>query len=139
MHTVVGEPYALRSDHRDGHSKKSQWLISQDEEVAAFEHAHNIKALATSEGPAWGLHLANDRPSILGCSAAENPPRRELFLAKFVCKRRPTPWHGYPADYRSNVADRPDADILKGWYSRGYIQKHEVAKVRQGKRCSLSN
>jgi hypothetical protein len=132
--TGVGIPYILKSDHRNGgNGKKSQWKISPVLEVRCFEHAHRSGWRQTLN--AWGLHLPVKAPAVLGVTV----DGEDVKLAKFLSQSSTTPWHGYPADYRRNPQDRPAVNVLQSWRTNGLITLSDVARVRRGRRCSLSS
>lgn len=135
--TTVGEPYVLKSDHRTGGHDKSQWIIEREEEIRVFEYAYDSKWLSKTN--AWGLYLPNGQLWFLGRSAAKEPVKQNLWIAKFVQSLTPFFWHGYPADYRRKIHDRPDSAILKNWYDKGHIRKHDISRIRCGKKSSLSD
>jgi hypothetical protein len=128
-----GHRYVVKLDHRSLPSEhKSAWLISVEEEVACFD-----KALAsgwTVRAIGWGLHLAGQKSLVLG----ENHVRK-LKIGKFVSNPPNILWHGYPADYRSKLQDRPPIAVLSSWRDAGIIKKHEMTRVRRGKPCCLSD
>jgi hypothetical protein len=137
--TLVGQSYALKSDHRDGSKKKSQWFITTQEEVNAFEGAYSMSWVSASGEPAWGLHLVDGKPTMLGTGYKDPSCPERLWLAKFIRNVLPVFWHGYPATYRRRNQDRPPVSVLRDWCNHGHIGKHEIAKIRGGKRCSLSD
>jgi hypothetical protein len=144
--TSVGQSYVVKSDHRDGSKKKSQWIIAPQEEVNTFEGAYSLSWTSTSGQQAWGLHLVDGRPTILGTAPTKlgtthrGPSRTErLWLAKFVRNATPVFWHGYPANYRHKSQDRPPVSVLQAWHDCGYISKREISRIRGSKPCSLSD
>ena len=135
--TRVDQSYVLNSQHRDNNPNKSQWAIRPAEEIHVFEHSHESDWLSQTARHSWGLHLVNGKPSIVGRSVRSRDPIQNLWIAKFVGNSQF--WHGYPADYRFNLQDRPDGAILQNWYACGYIGKHDRSRIQSGKRCSLSD
>jgi hypothetical protein len=133
IRTPAGHSYIVKSDHRSLPTEhKSAWCISVSEEIACFDRT--IAANWTQDSVGWGLHITHQEPLILG-----NNLLRDFKIGKFVSDPQSTIWHGYPADYRTKLQDRPPAGILTAWRDAGIIQKHEIARVRQGKPCSLSD
>ena len=59
-----------------------------------------------------------------------------LIFGKFVDGSASATWHGYPADYRRRPQDRPPIPVLQDWVTQGILEKHHVAKVSGGMRCS---
>jgi hypothetical protein len=137
--TSVGELYAVKSDHRNGSKQKSRWEVSPQEEVAVFERACKASWSSSSGEQAWGLHLIAGKPSALGSASSDPSSKERLWLAKFVRNALPVFWHGYPARYRRKKQDCPPVSVLQDWWSRGYIQKHEILKIRSCRPCSLSD
>ena len=131
--TSTGRRYYFQPDHRNGNPKKSQWSIGLPEELHCFENSVNLGWANSSH--AWGLHCPGAIPEVLGHS----PTGLSLKIAKFVAGTSTSFWHGYPANYRQYHQDRPPVSILRGWESCGLIKKYEVARVRGGKPCSLSD
>jgi hypothetical protein len=131
----VGPTYVVKDYHRNANPHKSQWIISEPEEVELFSLTY-----LSSEGAqiAWGLLHNGTSLMPVGTSAAISSVRYGLWLAKFKEQGNKS-WTGYPADYRRHIHDRPPISVLRHWLSLGRIKKHEVNRVRQGKRCSLSN
>jgi hypothetical protein len=113
-------------------SEKSQWTITEPEEIACFTAAYLAGWVIEAEAVGWGLHLdSHGRPQILGTSAIG---AGALWWAKFVGKR--LPWHGYPADIvRRQRDDCPNGSTIKAWLARKHISKQAARKIAQGKPC----
>lgn len=132
------QSYVLNSQHRHGRNpNKSQWTIGTAEEIHIFEHSYASNWLSPTARWSWGLHLVDDKPSVVGRSARSSGPIQYLRIAKFVDNSQS--WHGYPANYRLNLQDRPDDPILEDWRASGYINKRDMTKIKVGERCSLSD
>lgn len=132
--SVVGVQYIIKDYHRNGgNGRKSQWMIPEPAEVQCFERSHHSNWI--NNNMAWGLHPAAPPPQVLGRS----PNGDDLKIARFRASANGTTWQGFPADYRRKTQDRPTITILHLWMRAGYIRKHEMSKVRSGKRCSLSS
>lgn len=130
--TPRGRRYILKADHRGRPTKhKSVWRISVQDEVACFDHAFDSDWVQALTG--WGLHLVESIPAILGENLLY-----QVKIGKFVSIDAAGPWHGYPADYRERLQDRPPVEVLVRWRDSKIIEKHEISRVRQGKPCSLS-
>src|SRR6266568_6442356 len=125
--TNVGNHYVLHSHHRNGNPEKSQWCITPPQEIELFEQVFHVQT--PSSGVLWGLRVEAETPHVVGVSCMKAPPVRNLRIAKFISNMTPQFWHGYPADYRIEIQDRPPIAILNVWRKDGYIQKHEVAKI----------
>jgi hypothetical protein len=124
--------YTSVKQHRGRvNSDKSRWIIPMDEELECFELTYFKKWHRNSIG--WGLHILENRITVLG----KNPEGEQLKLAKFVDSSKNNKWHGYPADYRCKIQDRPPQDILEKWRSEGLIKKHQIMKIRRGMACNL--
>ncbi|MCG3771480.1 MAG: hypothetical protein JW384_02666 [Nitrosomonadaceae bacterium] len=129
----TGFTYQIHPDHRNGTPGKSQWIIPATDEVKSFEQAVALGCIDFKSG--WGLHCPNGIPESLGRTTTQH----EVKIAKFVENLMPVFWHGYPADYRRKPQDRCPVSVLQTWHTVGYIEKYEIARVRSGKRCSLSS
>lgn len=127
-----GETYVATPAHRGKPSQdKSSWSISVPDEVQCFEKA-SLSGWS-GNGHRWGNWSASGKLAPLGT----NHWNEELHIARFVDGGATAPWHGFPADYRRRTQDRPPAQVLFAWRDAGLIEKHMVAKIRMGKRCSL--
>lgn len=124
--------YICSSAHRGhiGH-QKSIWAITLAEEVACF--SKSVSEVWNYETYFWGLHIIGASPAVLGI----NRFREDVKIAIFVDASRNLIYHGYPADYRRKIKDRPHVNILKKWRDQGLIQKHMMNKIMTGKQCSL--
>lgn len=133
--TKLGFPYVSKNYHRNGNRNKSQWksAVTVKVEVAIFLKAHK-----QGQSHVWGYYLRGGVAAALGTSPSSTQPVVDLFIAKFNGQENPQVWSGYPADYRRNPQDRPPTSVLSEWATAGLIAKHEISRVRGGKRCALS-
>ena len=125
--------YTISSQHRYVRPKeKSKWTVTYEEEVNIFRNSYSEKWL---EGYiCWGLLLNGDNIILqLGI----NKFNENLFISKFIDGNKNSKWHGYPADYKRNLYDRPSVRILSLWKDSGKIEKHHISKIRCGKKCNL--
>jgi hypothetical protein len=113
-----------------GHPNKSCWLISNEDEIECFITSNTSSWTESNIG--WGLKSVDGEIQVIG----ESTQRVELKLAKFIGDQNDL-WHGYPADYIMKNQDRPSATVLKMWCESGFIVKHQLLKIRQGKQCNL--
>lgn len=127
-----GVVYEAHPDHRNGTRHKSQWLIPEPDEVKSFRLSHASDWLVNQVG--WGLHLANNRPAVLGTSSDR---MRQLFVARFIDGSANDIWHGYPADHVRRNTDIPNQGLLKEWMDSGYLKPAKVSKIVRGKPCNL--
>ena len=123
-----GAKYMFVEQHRKQNAVKSKWIISFAEEHTCFSLAYNNRWIDTNKG--WGLHFLENRISQLGISRSG----QRLFIAKFVDSTNNNVWHGYPADYVSNIHDRPATSVLSDWVDREYIDKTGMNRIISGKR-----
>lgn len=124
--------YMIVSQHRLNINKnKSHWCITYEEELKCFKNSLANNWVSDFKG--WGLHIINNEISTLGYSKQ----KEQLKMAKFVDSYKSSKWHGYPADYRNNVQDIPSSELLRNWVENGIIQKHQMSKIRSGKKCAL--
>ncbi len=123
--------YYVSSSHRRVQRNKSRWTVTVDQEVECFISSQLNSWI--EDVFSWGLIPNGNGLLVLG----QNSQNEELKIAKFVAKNNDGFWHGYPADYCKNVQDRPGMSILSDWRTNGYIEKHHIIKIRQGKECNL--
>ena len=135
---TMGSRYVAKSYHRDSMKNgrntsrnKSQWTIYPVDEVACFVDA--ISEGWSDDLEAWGLHIAHAVPADLGITTRDDISR----VARF--RNAGLYWSGFPADYRNELRDRPPTIILQRWSQANLIEKYEIARIRSGRRCSLSN
>jgi len=128
---VNGVAYTPLSKHRGVATESvSVWTVEVCDEVECFLTA--FRAGWVLGDKAWGLRqLALGRLQVLGV----NGFNERLVLAKFV--GGDSGWHGYPADYRRRVQDRPPMGLLRTWYTSGILRKHQISKISSGKPCNL--
>lgn len=122
-----GISYLVSPEHRaGGNHSKSKWVISIDQEVNCFTESITNRWTSTKIG--WGLIVATGigNLTLLGHS----PRMSRLFLAKFIDSN---PWHGYPANIRENIYDRPKHAILMDWFNRRLIHKHQISRIKNGR------
>jgi hypothetical protein len=129
---MTNSSYATIDYHRNGHPEKSQWTISEAEEINCFKLSENNKWLLQDHG--WGLHFINGKADFLGIAQDRVTL---VFIAKFVAKSPANAWHGYPADYRNNSKDIPAECILKEWLNKKIISTAKIRKITKGQPCSL--
>jgi hypothetical protein len=118
----------------------SQWSVSCIEECVSFATSakqHWVFDLTSRDGivesrHGWGLHLTPQGPAYLGVSRSGD----SVFIAKFVDGTATHRWHGYPADYLSNVNDAPAPEVLAKW-ADVYLPAPKVRKLSQHLRCRL--
>lgn len=127
-------PYTPNPQHRNGGyaAVKSQWSISQPEEVACFDLA--VQAEWAFRNSFWGLHIGAAGLGPLG--VAPPPSSCQLHIAKFVGDAIGN-WHGYPVAHWLSPYDKPSETILSSWFELGLISKPKMAKIHRGKQCAL--
>lgn len=123
--------YVINEHHRNGNRAKSQWRISTDEEIMSFSESERQGWLVADKG--WGLHVVSGQVSWLGVAQDHTT---QVFIAKFVGGDANTPWHGYPADYRKNNHDIPDAVVLRKWLEANAMPAAKIRKIARGQPCS---
>lgn len=124
--------YHCHPDHRNGNLNKSQWTITQVQELDAFRYAEANKWLDGAKG--WGLHLVNGAAQYLGISVSRVT---QLFVAEFVAGNAPVLWHGYPANHQAHAQDIPHAQVLKDWMKLNLVAAPKIRKLMRGQPCSL--
>lgn len=124
--------YVINPHHRNGNTNKSQWTISEADEIKCFDLAKNQGWVLGEKG--WGLHVVGQKPTWLGVAQDHST---QLFVAKFVGDSSGVEWHGYPADYRNNHHDIPEEGILRKWLSESGLSAAKVRKIAKGQPCNL--
>lgn len=123
--------YIISSQHRNNTNNKSKWSVSFSQEVACFRLAHLRNWCINFKG--WGIIISKGEIIVLG----RNRFNERIKIAKFIDSNTNNKWHGYPADYIRKVQDRPTLAVLLNWREKGYITKHQISKIRSGKKCNL--
>ena len=123
--------YGCHPHHRNGNPNKSQWTITEHDEVASFKLAHTNGWCSSTTG--WGLHVSQKRAEYLGTSEGGV---RILFIAKFVAADSDS-WHGYPADPQAKVDDVPENRVLQHWLTHQFLAPSKVRKIIKRQPCSL--
>ena len=127
--------YIHKMDHRDGTAKKSQWIISEEDERICFTRAYGV--WHDSNYTCWGLHFDGGLASYLGISKASASGQNYLFVAKFIDSNQNSRWHGYPADHVSNQQDIPSPTVLKNWLDSELLRPSIIRKLSKGQKCRL--
>lgn len=131
LHTISGSrKYFCHAHHRDGRKTKSQWTITEAQEIAVFGDAVANDWLVDTIG--WGLYLEDGKVAYLGVSG---DGKRRLFVAKFWDSYSKDEWHGFPADQRKSQ-DKPPWEIANKWVEENYIGLPKVRKLMKGQRCA---
>jgi len=110
---------------------KSQWTITEPQEVASFRSAHESGWLDSGKG--WGLHRPNESIGRLGTAI---DGQTALYIAKFVSMNA-KPWHGYPADHKRRLADVPSERHLREWMDQGLVSNAAARKLVKQQPCNL--
>jgi hypothetical protein len=131
-HVTDGFTYQNHPDHRNNSAGKSQWTISEGDELSVFDLARTNSWLLAKCG--WGLFMPNGTVSYLGLDQRHERP---LFVAKFVAANQSILWHGYPADHERHIQDRPSTEILRNWMDSELLPEAKIRKIGRGQPCSL--
>jgi len=125
--------YQVRSVHRrHGNSEKSIWTISIPEEIECFRYSYSLSWLEKTQG--WGLKISSsDQLEEVG----KSDQGISLKIAKFRDDKEDKIWHGYPANYREKIQDKPPETILAKWMEAGFINKVQKSRIVQRKPCNL--
>ncbi|MBR6178066.1 MAG: hypothetical protein IKQ70_09330 [Bacteroidales bacterium] len=123
---LISGYYTALDYHRNGSPKKSQWLISVDEEISCFVFAKQNDWISKEDHKGWGI---TDDCKVLGKTTAN----KETFIARFEeYDYNLDHWHGYPADL-GRPQDIPADFVLLDWYKyKKYITKSQYSKIRRG-------
>jgi hypothetical protein len=124
--------YSPNPEHRNSNPCKSQWKITENEEIECFKITYNKGW--TKEKNAWGLHYSQNTVTYLGIGEDRSI---KLFIAKFKNDVPHNTWHGYPADYQKNAHDIPDKDVLFDWIKNNVLTKAKIRKIMAGQPCKL--
>lgn len=129
--------YIHKMDHRNQSEKKSQWIISMDDERYCFINAMNSHWDLPLYN-CWGLHFEAGKVSYVGIVASNEPDSHQLFIAKFVDSNKNNKWHGYPADpCGSKQQDIPPETVLNIWLQKQYLRPQVIRKLSRGQKCKL--
>lgn len=123
--------YQVNIQHRNQNNQKSQWKISEAEELEIFVAGLLNKWCDQTKMKIWSLpkqvgsflQIGVERQSIGGST--------KLYMAKFTCDHNGT-WHGFPVSSKS-VQDQPSEELMDVWYKMGLIDKSFRNKWSQGK------
>jgi hypothetical protein len=124
--------YSPNPEHRNNNPCKSQWTITETEEIECFTVAYD-KGWANDKN-AWGLYHHQNTITYLGTGKDR---KINLFIAKFKNDVSHNNWHGYPADHQRNSQDIPDQGILKKWITHKVLAKAKIRKISAGQPCKL--
>jgi hypothetical protein len=133
IYPVDGMVYLPHPDHRNASPTKSQWTITVQEELMAFQLSHARRWL--NAGVGWGLHLVDGQPAYLGVL---RDTQSRAFLAKFVGSETQPVWHGYPADH-CRTHDQPAVAVLDDWLRSRLLKRQIIRKISKGQPCKLSS
>lgn len=126
-----GVSYVINNQHRNGTPTKSQWNITEDEELDTFRLGRLHGWVFANEG--WSLHVVNGIPAYLGVGTNRN---LQLFIARFRKAPHVADWHGYPIDPARNH-DRPVKAVTDAWLRNRILRKSTVRKIISGQPCKL--
>jgi len=124
--------YSPNPEHRNDNRRKSQWTITEGEEIECFRVAYD-KGWRSGKN-AWGLHHRQNAVTYLGRGEDRSI---DLFIAKFKNDVPHNTWHGYPADYQRKSQDIPDAEILRDWVANNFLTKPKMRKIMASQPCRL--
>lgn len=123
--------YVHKRDHRDKTAGKSQWDISEADELSSFTVAMSSGWVNASY--AWGIHKPNGVPKYLG---RDRDHSTQLFIARFESKKEPFVWHGYPVNHKE-TGQRPATTVLKLWIEKSVLPRTKISKIERGVKCTL--
>jgi hypothetical protein len=127
---VLFKAYKVKSDHRKPSliAKKSQWTISEWEELILFAVAKfrgwNVSQ-KSGKHELWSIYIQDDKRSKIGEDSSG-----DLFIAKYITDTN-NEWHGYPVSPK--LYDIPPEYILNLWLQEGLIDKADKKKIMGGK------
>ena len=124
--------YSPNPQHRNNNPCKSQWIISEGEEIECFKVAYGKGW--TNDKNAWGFHYSQSNITYLGKGEDRTV---SLFIAKFKNDVPHNNWHGYPADYQRRSHDIPDTNVLNNWKNNNILPKAKIRKIMAGQPCKL--
>jgi len=126
-----GVTYQCHPHHRNRNPNKSQWTITETEEIGCFRLTWVSAWIVDSAG--WGLHLVNGSPDYLGMAQDRHT---RVFIAKFVSNGGQAEWHGYPADH-GRTSDRPHDEVIGTWLADRTLPAAKIRKIQKGEPCNL--
>ena len=114
--------YKVNPQHRGALplKQKSQWVITEDEEIELFEKAKLNEWICPREC-LWSIE---DDFSIIGKDIVG-----DLFVAKFWGNQGE--WHGFPVSTKRKL-DRPPTSAIYDWVKKKIIRKRIGVKMAQG-------
>lgn len=129
--TSVGQRYLPSPKHRGTSGPdNSVWTISVSHELDCFVQAWQ-GAWGTDGTELWGHNQGGHGLEPLGVNFHDE----DLWFGKFIGDDSGSPWHGYPADYRRKLRDRPPTEVLTQWRSQGIMTKQHATRVSRGQSC----
>ncbi|WP_131753382.1 hypothetical protein [Burkholderia vietnamiensis] len=123
--------YTIKPDHRDATLGKSQWKVTETQEVEIFHAAYTAKWVVNNT--AWGLYRPEQMVQMLGLDKTH---ASEVFIAKFVRDDNAPDWHGYPVAHTVS-ADVPDTSVLGAWQAEKILPGAKLRKIAKMQPCKL--
>jgi len=128
---INGNSYYVFVPYHHGRptADKSVWQITNDDEFSIFLLSINNSWI--KESYSWSHFLEANQIRPVGV----NFHGEDLYFGKFINENAES--HGYPADYRRKIQDRPPVEILLIWEKLGVIKSHHISKILRGIKCNL--
>jgi len=127
---VLFKAYKVKNDHRKPSliAKKSQWTISEWEELILFTVAKYRDWYVLSKSgkhELWSIFVQDTKRAKIG-----EDTNGDLFIAKYIADAN-NEWHGYPVSPKQ--FDIPPQQVLEVWLQEGFIDKADKKKIIGGK------
>lgn len=127
------EDYQPKKDHRDKTAEKSQWTISEIDEIKLFLRGFCNHWYNPSKEQIWAV---TKDFTIIGEESRNSKNRgskfTSLFFAKFTSDKQNV-WHGYPISPYLNHDRTIPQSIINDWLDRKIVEKSYMAKWQKGK------
>ncbi len=126
---MIFKAYKVKNDHRQPSliNKKSQWTVSEWDELNLFIIAYNEDWTSPNKPQLWST---NGRENKIG-ECMDGKSLTDLYIAKYITDSNHHEWHGYPVSPRQY--DIPPEKVLSLWLERGLIDKTDKSRIRGGK------
>ncbi len=123
--------YQINTQHRNGKTNKSQWIVDEITELEIFLRGFKNGWTDSKKQYIWSF-FQTPFSSIIGSERSNNnSSQKSLYMAKFSVDNNNT-WHGYPISSYLQ-ADHPPQTLVNKWMETGTVNKKEYNKWVKGK------
>lgn len=135
--------YIPNRNHHNNNPDKSQWTITEDEEISCFNLMYQSGWKDEDGKYGWGLKYTS--PIATQFAILEKiglTQQREITkIARFehsdTFADGHVEWHGYPIDYQRRRSDIPVSKVLQLWVNARLITKSQMSKIQRMQKCNL--